>query len=305
MTHTRSALLLGYGYVAKATAPLLRARGFALSGTTRSPAKAGEMTEQGIIPLINPDAAALRTAMREASHILVSVPPGESGDPVLEMLVPYPDLPKLEWLGYLSTTGVYGDAAGGWVDEDTLPRPDEARSQRRLAAEQGWQAFSARTRIFRLAGIYGPGRSPLDRLKDGTARRIVKPGQVFSRIHAGDIAAALMASIARPEPAGPFNLSDDEPAPQADIIAHAAGLLGVDPPPEEAFETAEMSAMMRSFFSSSRRVSSEKTRTQLGWTLQYPTYREGLAAIHSASIRTASASAVATSRASSGPDDRR
>lgn len=305
MTHTRSALLLGYGYVAKATAPLLRARGFALSGTTRSPVKAGEMTERGITPLINPDAVALRTAMREASHILVSVPPGESGDPVLDMLMPCPALPKLEWLGYFSTTGVYGDAAGGWVDEDTPPRPDEARSQRRLTAEQGWQVFSARTRIFRLAGIYGPGRSALDRLKDGTARRIVKPGQVFSRIHVDDIAAALMASIARPEPAGPFNLSDDEPAPQADVIAHAAGLLGMDPPPEEAFETAEMSAMMRSFFSSSRRVSSEKTRTQLGWTLQYPTYREGLAALHSDSIRAASASAVATSRASSGPDDRR
>ncbi len=284
MTHTRSALLLGYGYVAKATAPLLRAQGFLLSGTTRLVTKASEMAGQGIAPLIDPDADELRAAMADATHILVSVPPGEAGDPVLERLTPLPEFPKLEWLGYLSTTGVYGDAAGGRVDEDTPPDPAETRSQRRLAAEQGWQHVSDRTRIFRLAGIYGPGRSVLDRLRDGTARRIVKPGQVFSRIHVADIAAALMASIARPDISGPFNLADEAPAPQADVTAYAAELLGIDPPPAEAFETAEMSAMMRSFFSSSRRVASEKTRAQLGWALKYPTYREGLKAIYSASI---------------------
>lgn len=284
MTHTRSALLLGYGYVAKATAPLLRAQGFSLAGTTRSSAKAGEMRAQSVAPLLNPAADVLRTAMMDATHVLVSVPPGEAGDPVLETVSPPPGLPKLEWLGYLSTTGVYGDAGGGRVNESTPPDPAEKRSQRRLAAERAWDMFSDRTRIFRLAGIYGPGRSALDRLKDGTARRIVKPGQVFSRIHVDDIATALMASIAWPDVRGPFNLADDEPASQADVAEYAADMLGIAPPPEEAFETAEMSAMMRSFFSSSRRVSSETTRAQLGWALKYPTYREGLKAIYSASI---------------------
>lgn len=284
MTHSRSALLLGYGYVAKVTAPLLRAQGFSLSGTTRSPEKAAAMRAVGIAPLLDPDADALRNAMAEATHILVSVPPGASGEPVLDRLTSPLNLPKLEWLGYLSTTGVYGDAAGAWVDEDTPPAPSEPRSQRRLAAEKAWQAVSARTRLFRLAGIYGPGRSALDRLKDGTARRIVKPGQVFSRIHVDDIAAALMASIDRPDIPGPFNLADTEPAPQADVIAYAADLLRIEPPPEEAFETAEMSAMLRSFFSSSRQVSSRKTRAQLGWALQYPTYRDGLKAVYGASI---------------------
>ncbi|WP_394693502.1 SDR family oxidoreductase [Hyphobacterium sp.] len=284
MTHTRSALLLGFGYVAKATAPHLRAAGFQLTGTSRSIEKSREMRALGVAPLIDPATGDLREAMAGASHILVSVPPGETGDPVLEALGGDVDLSGLDWLGYLSTTGIYGDADGGWVSEATPPAPVEARSVRRLEAERAWQALSDKTRIFRLAGIYGPGRSALEKVQAGTARRIVKPGQVFSRIHVDDIAAALMASIARPEAAGPFNLADEMPAPQADVTAFAAELLGVDPPPVEDFDTAEMSAMMRSFFSSSRRVSSEATRAALGWTLQYPTYRDGLQAIYAASI---------------------
>lgn len=284
MSLTRSALLLGFGYVAKATAPHLRAAGFQLAGTSRSIEKSNEMRALGVTPLIDPAVDELREAMASVSHILVSVPPGETGDPVLEALGGDVDLSALDWLGYLSTTGVYGDAQGGWVTEDTPSAPAEARSMRRLEAEQAWQTLSDRTRIFRLSGIYGPGRSALDRVKAGTARRIVKPGQVFSRIHVDDIAAALMASIARPDVAGPFNLTDEMPAPQADVTAFAAELLGVDPPPVEDFKTAEMSAMMRSFFSSSRRVSSEATRAALGWTLMYPSYREGLQAIYDASI---------------------
>ncbi|WP_421784929.1 SDR family oxidoreductase [Hyphobacterium sp.] len=282
MMDHRSALLLGCGYVAKATAPRLRAAGFPLTGTTRSEEKADRLRDLGITPLIDPDRERLIAALRAASHVLVSVPPGANGDPVLAQ-IGLPDLPRLEWLGYLSTTGVYGDAGGGWVDEDTPPQPAEDRSRRRLEAEQGWQALTDRTRIFRLAGIYGPGRSALDKLADGTARRIVKPGQVFSRVHVDDIATALMASIARPEIGGPFNLADAEPAPQADVVTHAAELLGVEPPPLEDYETAEMSGMLRSFYASSRRVSGERTRQELGIALAYPTYRDGLAAIYSAS----------------------
>jgi nucleoside-diphosphate-sugar epimerase len=284
MFHTRSALLLGCGYVAKATAPLLLAQGFRITGTTRSPEKAAELEASGLHPLVNPDARALRDAMAAVSHILVSAPPGENGDPFLELVDGSVDLPHLEWLGYLSTTGVYGDAGGGRVDETTPPRPVDERSRRRLAAEQGWLAMSDETRIFRLAGIYGPGRSALERVREGSARRIIKTGQVFSRIHVEDIATALMASVARPDVAGPFNLADELPTPQADVVACAAELLGVDPPPLEDFKTAEMSPMLRSFYAASRRVSSAATRHALGWTLKYPTYREGLSAIYAASI---------------------
>ncbi len=222
--------------------------------------------------------------MAAATHILVSAPPTEGGDPFLEMIGNGVDLPDLEWLGYLSTTGVYGDAGGGVVDETTPPNPADVRSRRRQAAEQGWQALSDTTRIFRLAGIYGPGRSALDRVRDGSARRIVKPGQVFSRIHVDDIATALMASMACPAIEGPFNLADSEPSAQADVVAFAAQLLGVDPPPLEDFGCAEMSPMLRSFYAVSRRVSSDATRRALGWTLKYPTYREGLKALYDASI---------------------
>ncbi|WP_421789309.1 SDR family oxidoreductase [Hyphobacterium sp.] len=283
MTHTRSLLFLGYGYVAKATAARLSGQNIKLSGTTRSAAKASEMALSGISPLINATREELRGAVETATHILVSVPPDEDGDPALPLLRGL-KTPALEWLGYLSTTGVYGDAGGGWVDEDTRPEPAEKRSKRRLQAEQGWQAFSKATRIVRLAGIYGPGRSALERVRSGTARRIVKQGQVFSRVHVDDIATALLASMERQDVPGPFNLADDLPSSQAEVIGYAADLLAVAPPPEEDFETAEMSPMMRSFFSSSRRVSSRKTRDALGFELAYPTYREGLEAIYAASV---------------------
>ena len=284
MLHTRSALLLGYGYVAKATAPLLQAAGFQVVGTSRSIEKLDDMRALGVESLIDPATGDLREAMALASHILVSVPPGETGDPMLEALGGDVDLSGLDWLGYLSTTGVYGDAEGDWVTEETSPAPIALRSKQRLEAERTWQKLSDMTRVFRVSGIYGPNRSALDRVQAGTARRIVKPGQVFSRIHVDDIAAALMASIARPDVTGPFNLADDAPASQAEVTAFAAGLLGVDPPPLEVFETAEMSAMTRSFFSSSRRVSSAASQKALGWALKYPDYRAGLQAIYDASI---------------------
>lgn len=282
MTHTRSLLLLGFGYVAKATAVRLTGQDVSITATTRSAEKAAEMVMSGISPLINATRDELHAALLTATHVLVSAPPDKSGDPLLPLLEDA-DAPRLQWLGYLSTTGVYGDTDGGWVEESTPVSPAEPRSERRVTAEQGWRCFSPCTRIFRLAGIYGPGRSALERVRSGQARRIVKPGQVFSRIHVEDIVTALLASMDRPDVKGPFNLADDEPAPQADVVAYAADLLDVVPPPEESFKTAEMSDMMRSFFSSSRRVSSRQTREMLGFELAYPTYRKGLTAIYSAS----------------------
>jgi nucleoside-diphosphate-sugar epimerase len=185
----------------------------------------------------------------------------------------------LEWIGYLSTTGVYGDRAGGWVDETAELRPVNARSRWRVEAEAAWAASGLPVEIFRLAGIYGPGRSAFDRLREGRAQRIVKQGQIFSRIHVDDIAAALAASIAAPRPAVVWNLADDEPAPPEDVIAYAAELLGLPVPPAIPFEEAELSPMARSFYAESKRVSNRRLRETLGVALAHPTYREGLRAI--------------------------
>ena len=188
--------------------------------------------------------------------------------------------PRLEWAGYLSTTGVYGNHDGGWVDEDTPLTPSTRRGKWRVAAEAEWQAIpDLPLHIFRLAGIYGPGRGPFSKVRNGTARRIIKPGQVFSRIHVEDIAQVLAASIAQPDPGAIYNMCDDDPAPPQDVIAHAAELLGQPLPPEEDFETAEMTPMARSFYAESKRVKNDKIKTDLGVQLIYPTYREGLAAL--------------------------
>jgi nucleoside-diphosphate-sugar epimerase len=184
-----------------------------------------------------------------------------------------------DWVGYLSTTGVYGDRAGGWVDEDSELRPVNARSRWRVEAERAWAESGLPVEIFRLAGIYGPGRSAFDRLREGRAQRIVKEGQLFSRIHVDDIAAALAASIATPRPGAVWNLADDEPAPPEDVIEHAARLLGLPVPPAIPFETAELTPMARSFYAESKRVSNRRLRETLGVALAHPTYREGLAAI--------------------------
>ena len=192
---------------------------------------------------------------------------------------------KPRWLGYLSSTGVYGDKQGGWVDEATPPAPSNPRSAKRLAAEIAWAVFAAETRaplhIFRIAGIYGPGRNPLEALRAGTARRFDKPGQVFSRIHVDDLAAALAASIANPSPNAIYNVCDDEPVSQADVIAYGAELLGLTPPPLEVFAAAEpsLSEMAKSFYRDSKRVRNGKMKRELGVALAYPTFREGLRAL--------------------------
>jgi len=273
----------GLGYSARALVARLRARGWAVAGTTRSAEQAAALTAEGIEafrfdrgePL--GDAAA---ALAGATHLLSSVPPDVDGDPVLDQ---HKDeiaaCATLGWIGYLSTTGVYGDRAGGWVDEDSALTPTGERGRRRLEAERAWLALPKPAHIFRLAGIYGPGRSALDTVRAGKAQRIDKPGQVFSRIHVADIATVLEASMARPNPGRVYNVCDDAAAPPAEVIEYACRLLGVEPPPLVPFETAELSAMGRSFYRDSKRVANRRIKDELGVTLAYPTYRAGLQAL--------------------------
>ena len=280
-------LIFGLGYSASAVGLLLREKGWQVRGTVRTPAKLETAKAQGFAPLLFSDAAGIGEALRRATHCLVSVPPRETGDPVLAAYDPaLRGAPELRWLGYLSTIGVYGDLGGGWADEETPAQPDTPRGQARLEAEAAWAAF-ARERslpldIFRLAGIYGPGRSPIDRIQAGDAKRIVKPGQVFNRIHLDDIAQTVAAAISQHRAgAGTrlFNVTDDEPAPPQDVILHAAGLLGLPPPPETPFEAADLSPMARSFYTGNKRMRNDKIKRELGVVLKYPTYREGLRAL--------------------------
>lgn len=277
-------LSLGHGYSARALAARLLPRGWQVIGTTRSAGKAEALAAEGVEPLIWPGEDA-GPALERATHLLSSVAPGEAGDPVLATLGPEIGAAArhLQWVGYLSTTGVYGDHRGGWVDETTPLAPSTSRGMARVAAEAAWQALAGRAglplHIFRLAGIYGPGRGPFEKLRAGTARRIVKPGQVFSRIHVEDIAQALEASIARPDPGAVYNLCDDDPAPPEEVLAHAAALLGLPVPPEVPFEEAELSPMAASFYAESKRVRNERIKAGLGIRLRYPDYRSGLAAI--------------------------
>ena len=275
----------GCGYSARVFAARFRASGGSVAGTCRTIGKAAPLREMGIETHLFGDDAPLADAaavLSGTTHLLISTPPGEKSDPVLA--AHEEDLRRIasnvEWAGYLSTTGVYGDRQGGWVNEDTPLDPVVARSDRRAKAEEAWRGLAESSglplHIFRLAGIYGPGRNQLAGVIDGTARRIVKEGQIFSRIHVEDIANVLVASIAHPNPGAVYNVCDDEPAPAADVVAYAAELLGRAPPPEIPFEMADLSPMGRSFYMSSRRVSNRRIHDELGVTLAYPTYREGL-----------------------------
>jgi len=223
------------------------------------------------------------SALEQTTHLLISVPPDEDGDPVLDLHqsdLLY--LKQLRWVGYLSTTGVYGDWGGAEVDESSPLVPTSQRAYRRVRAEEGWRHLAKRgvpVQIFRLAGIYGPGRSSFDGLRAGTAQRIIKPGQVFSRIHVEDVAAALLASIRKPHPGRIYNVCDDEAAPPQDVLLEASRLLGIAPPPEVSFEQAVLSPMSRSFYSDNKRVSNRRIKEELDFAPRYPSYREGLAAI--------------------------
>ena len=271
-------LSLGHGYSARALAPLLR--GWRVIGTTRSPEKARALEAEGVEARLFPRGD-IAPDIAEATHLLTSIAPDEEGDPVLRAhrAAIEAAAPRLAWAGYLSTTGVYGDHGGGWVDEDTPPAPSTARGEARVRAEAEWRAVPGLPlHVFRLAGIYGPGRGPFAKLRAGTARRVVKPGQVFSRIHVDDIALVLRASIDRPRPGAVYNVCDDDPAPPEDVIAHAARLLGLPPPPAVAFADAELSPMARSFYAESKRVSNRRIKEELGVALRHPDYRSGLAA---------------------------
>ncbi|MGA1025722.1 MAG: SDR family oxidoreductase [Lutimaribacter sp.] len=278
----KTLISFGHGYVAQALGQALLADGWQVFGTTRDASRADALANTGVTPLLWSDEGAIRAAMGQASHLLASAAPGPQGDPVLAAFGPAiaAAAPRLRWAGYLSTTGVYGDHQGAWVDEDTPLTPSTARGQARVLAEAEWQALTALPlHIFRLAGIYGPGRGPFAKLRAGTAQRIVKPGQVFSRIHRDDIVRVLRASMAHPNPGRMYNLCDDDPAPPQDVIGHAAQLLGLPMPPEIAFDQADLGPMARSFYAESKRVSNARIKQELGVSLAYPTYRQGLASL--------------------------
>ncbi|MFO1058342.1 MAG: SDR family oxidoreductase [Dongiaceae bacterium] len=283
----------GLGYSALAFARRLQAQGWRVAGTCRDPARAAAFAAAGIAalpferdrPLAD---AAARLAAADA--VLSSVPPDAAGDPVLDRhgadLAAAAAAGRLRWVGSLSTTGVYGDRGGGWVDEASELRPTGERGRRRVAAEEAWlalwRAHGLPVHLFRLAGIYGPGRNALVSLREGSAKRVIKPGQVFSRIHVEDIAAVLAASLARPNPGAAYNLADDDPAPPAEVIEHAAGLLGLPPPPAVPFEAAALSPMARSFYDDNKRTANRRIKEELGVVLRYPDYRAGLAALAAA-----------------------
>lgn len=274
----------GLGYTAKVLARRLLAAGWSVAGTTRTGDGLAGLAEIGAEAHVFARGRPLDPAVLEGTtHLLASVPPDAQGDPVLAEH--QGDLAKLRlaWAGYLSTTGVYGDWRGAWVDESEPLRPSLERSWRRVEAEAGWQDLLRRhaipVHIFRLAGIYGPGRSAVDSVRAGRAQRVIKRGQIFCRIHVEDIATVLCASMARPDPGAVYNVADDLPCPPQDPITHACELLGVEPPPEIPFEQATLNPMQASFFHDSKRVRNERIKRELGVTLKYPTYREGLKAI--------------------------
>ncbi len=279
----------GFGYSAKALAKRCLAGGWSVAGTARSPEKAEAMRASGIESFVFGDGRPLEdfaAALDGTTHLLISAPPDRAGDPVLNAHgKDIGGLKNLAWVGYLSTTGVYGDTGGATVDENSPLVPTSARSRQRADAEAAWLRLhrdsGVPVHIFRLAGIYGPGRSALDQARNGSARRIDKPGHLFSRIHVDDIANVLWASIARPDPGAVYNVCDDEPAAPADVTAEACRLLGVAPPPLVPFDEAEkgMSEMAKSFWRDNRRVANGRIKRDLGARLRYPDYRAGLKAV--------------------------
>jgi nucleoside-diphosphate-sugar epimerase len=277
----------GLGFSAQELASRFAARGWRIAGTARDEGNLAKASAQGYEMVRfagEPGNRDVTRLLQGTTHLVHSIPPGQDGDPVLAH---YRDqiatIGTLEWIGYLSTVGVYGDQDGRWVDETTPPKPNSDRTEARVEAEEAWLQFGEETgiptHVFRLAGIYGPGRSAFDKLMAGTARRIKKDGQVFSRIHVADIASVLEASIARPRAGAIYNVADDEPAAPEAVVAYAAELLGVPPPPEVDFAEADLSAMARSFYEGSRRITNARIKSELGVKLRYPTYREGLAAL--------------------------
>ena len=279
-------VVFGLGFSAKAFVDFARNHFTDITATVTTAEKAARLNADNChVYVFNEDEAdpKISKALHEADAVLISIGPDEQGDPVMRHFARALEQSKsIKWIGYLSTIGVYGDAQGGWVDETTLPSPSHPRTQMRVKVERQWLDLGQRAgkpvHIFRLAGIYGPGRNPILNLVQ-RAQRIIKPGQVFNRIHVDDIAQTLLASLAKPRAGAIYNVTDHEPAPPQDVLAYAAELMGVNPPPEIPFEKAVMSEMARSFYADNKRVSNRLIRDELGVNFLYPTFREGLQAL--------------------------
>lgn len=281
-------MCFGFGFSARALARLLKLKCtvtviyWRITGTSRNDQGVAEIMAQGFEAL---RFDAFDDLPDDVTHVVSSVPPSDAGDPVLlrfgESLAK--KAKQIEWCAYLSTTGVYGDHGGAWVDEETPLTPNTERGAKRVAAEAAWLDLHHRhglpVHVFRLAGIYGPGRNVLENLKAGTAKRVIKPGQVFSRIHVDDIAGVLLASMKNPRPGAAYNVADDKPCPPQDVVAYGAALLRITPPPEIPFSEAALSPMGASFFADSKRVRNAKVKRELGHVFKYPSYREGLKAL--------------------------
>ena len=273
----------GVGYTARRLLGVLRQNGWEVAGTSRSPEQRATLASSVILAYDFPLQHAGAT-LEGTTHLLSSVPPDEDGDPVLRNHGPeLSELGDVTWAGYLSTTGVYGDRAGDWVDETSVTAPTSVRGKRRLAAEAGWLELQRNgglpVHVFRLAAIYGPGRSAIDAVREGRARRIAKPGQMFSRIHVDDIVQTLRASMQKPNPGSVYNLADDAPSPAHEVVEHACMLLGAEPPPLVELAEAQLSPAAMDFYADNKRVSNARLRRELGVTLRYPNYRRGLSAI--------------------------
>jgi nucleoside-diphosphate-sugar epimerase len=282
-------LCLGMGYSASALGRIVWGEGWRVGGACRDEASRDSLLAQGYEAAVfdgEAPGAEFDELLSGATHLLASAPPGDDGDPFLSNGADQiAHLKTLQWVGYLSTTGVYGDRNGGWVDETSPLQPTGDRGRRRVAAEAAWldlwRDHGVPVHVFRLAGIYGPGRNQIAAVRAGTAKRIDKPGQVFSRIHVDDIAGVLHASIQRLNPGAIYNVCDDEAAPPSDVTAYIAAQTGVAPPPLTAFEDAELSAMGRSFYRDNKRVSNQRIKEELGVELKWPNYRVGLKALMS------------------------
>ncbi len=271
-------LSFGHGYTAQALTPHLNNKGWRVFGTSRSKDKFSDIEKSGATPVLWGDNE-LRSAIKEASLVLSSVSPKNGSDPVIQMYGE--DLKeassKIKWAGYLSTIGVYGDTKGEWVTESSPVKPSTNRGIARVNAEKEWLKYDLLpTHIFRLGGIYGPKRGPFQKVLQGKAVKIIKPGQVFSRMHIQDIVQTLLASISQPNPYSIYNLCDNEPAPPQDILSYAAKLLSADQPPTVRFESANLSEMARSFYAENKRVSNQLIKSELGVKLMYPNFKAGL-----------------------------
>lgn len=288
---TQKLFCFGYGYTADfLTQGLRTVGGWGIAGTTRDHNKAQLMVDQGIethIFSVNEPLSDPIVALRGATHVLISTPADDYGDPSFRF---HADdlihIPTIRWIGYLSTTGVYGDRGGDWVTEQSVLQPSSKRGARRVRAEQQWldlyESYGLPVHIFRLAGIYGPGRSALDSVRAGAARRINKPGHAFSRIHVEDIVQVLMASMAAPSPGGIYNVADDYPAPSHEVIAYTCEVLGKPVPPLLDYTSADLAPITMSFYSDNKRVRNDRIKDELGVQLKYPTFREGILACRSA-----------------------